>query len=325
MKNISYKSAAVSGLTLVELLVVLSILAVLSTVALRSVVGNLEQQNYEANISQLEEIKTAILGDDKAAGFLDDIGRLPRAVGTDPLTQLSELWSNEIGNLSTYSINTAPGDDEIRLGAGWRGPYLNLGLTRADLTDGFSNPYTFTTVAGNIPGDGQQIPIILSLGADNAALGIDYNEDFSIVLEADITNPNDVFNGGNPAPLNQNNWQTDLIVSVFRSNTTQNPVPTEGDRVLIRVYGANDGDLNTIGSHAFVSLGETTPLTHTFVNLPFGPKVIRAYQVNDALVPATDETPFVTRPAIISVPTNVILNRNAPVTPVELILNGPSS
>ena len=76
MKRIAYLANIqdkTRGLTLVELLVVLSIVAVLSTVALRSVVGTFEQNNYDANISQLEQIELAVLGGDETAGFLGDI------------------------------------------------------------------------------------------------------------------------------------------------------------------------------------------------------------------------------------------------------------
>ncbi|MEM7792803.1 MAG: prepilin-type N-terminal cleavage/methylation domain-containing protein, partial [Verrucomicrobiota bacterium] len=51
------------GLTLVELLVVLTILAVLSTVALRSVAQITEEKRYEANRSQLETVEAAVLGE----------------------------------------------------------------------------------------------------------------------------------------------------------------------------------------------------------------------------------------------------------------------
>ncbi|MEM9399243.1 MAG: prepilin-type N-terminal cleavage/methylation domain-containing protein, partial [Verrucomicrobiota bacterium] len=130
------------GLTLVELLVVLSVVAVVSTVAMRSLVGQLDQTNYDANLSQLSEIEFAVLGDEETASFVGDIGRLPQVIGTDPETQLAELW--QIESLSAYSINTPTGDSEIRLGTGWRGPYLNLGLTRTEITDGFGFDFVLT-------------------------------------------------------------------------------------------------------------------------------------------------------------------------------------
>jgi len=168
-----------AALTLIELLVVLSLVAIVSTVALRSVVGTLEQKNYDANIRQLEEIEKAVLGIDGRGGFLRDIGRLPVAVGNDPRTQLQELWIQ--GDLPDYTV----GDPRFRFGGGWRGPYLNLGINRSGLTDGFGNTFEFFQANGDLVLDGDTIAIIRSLGAEG--------EDLVIVFEANATAVADEF------------------------------------------------------------------------------------------------------------------------------------
>jgi len=167
------------GLTLIELLVVLSLVAVISTVALRSVVGTLDQNRYDANIRQLEEIEKAVLGVDGRGGFLRDIGRLPVAKGNDPRTQLQELWIQ--GDLPDYTA----GDPNFPFGSGWDGPYLNLGINRRELTDGFGNTFEFFQANGDlVEEEGDTIAIIRSLGADRELGGEGYDEDLTLVFEA---------------------------------------------------------------------------------------------------------------------------------------------
>ncbi|HRQ88332.1 MAG TPA: prepilin-type N-terminal cleavage/methylation domain-containing protein, partial [Bacteroidia bacterium] len=159
------------GLTLVELLVVLSLVAVLSTVALRSVSDTVVEKRYDANLQQLEEIKLAVLGDKDRAGFLGDIGRLPVARGSVDVEQLVELWDKNAAPFEDYAIRTPAGDGEVRLGTGWRGPYLNLGINRRSLTDGFGEPYRLWKADGTTAGDGEIVAIVQSLGADKGPGG----------------------------------------------------------------------------------------------------------------------------------------------------------
>ncbi|MEM6884945.1 MAG: prepilin-type N-terminal cleavage/methylation domain-containing protein [Verrucomicrobiota bacterium] len=263
-----------SGLTLIELLVVLSIVAVLSTVALRGIAGNLSQTNYEANLSQLEEIEKAIIGDDEAAGFLGDIGRLPQVVGSDPETQLSELWIRN--GIAAYSINTAAGDSEIKLGTGWRGPYLNLGLTRTDLTDGFNGEYLFSQpdeTDADMPGE--TIAAIVSLGLSGTSGGVDYEEDVELIFQ-DAT---------------ENRWQTDLQVTVVADGGQIELL--DGANLIVRAYGADaSGGLHTVIEEKEVLTGDIASFSFTLTNLPYGAKVLRAYQ--EATDPATKDTAITT-------------------------------
>ncbi|GIW79818.1 MAG: hypothetical protein KatS3mg105_1625 [Gemmatales bacterium] len=106
-----------SGLTLLELLLVVFILSLLafSAVSLTNTLD--EQMRFEETRSRLEQIKKAVIGrPDKALngqavvdGFVADIGRLPNS--------LQELLLP--GTLPAWQYDSAK-----RLWAGWRGPYL---------------------------------------------------------------------------------------------------------------------------------------------------------------------------------------------------------
>ncbi|MEM1159184.1 MAG: prepilin-type N-terminal cleavage/methylation domain-containing protein [Verrucomicrobiota bacterium] len=270
MKSLDYRN----GLTLVELLVVLSIIAVLSTVALRSIVGTLDQTNYEANLSQLEEIEKAVLGDEIAAGFLGDIGRLPQVIGSDPTTQLSELWLQN--GISAYAINTAAGDTEIKLGTGWRGPYLSLGLTRTDLTDGFNGTFLYFQEDGSDADDpGETIASLLSLGLSGIVGGDDYEEDVAMVFENTM----------------ENRWEIDLEVIVVADGS---PIEfANGDNLILRAYGADgSGGLHTVLEEKLTLTADIVSHSFTLTQLPYGAKVLRAYLDNDD--PTTKDTAITT-------------------------------
>src|SRR5688500_14006556 len=114
------------GLTLMELLVVLTILAVLTTIAMTSAESANDQARFDATETTLRNIEEAILGPAQqsdadgtvsVSGFVADVGRLPA---------LEELTINPNG-LPLYGPKGSPPEDsEILLVYGWRGPYLRL-------------------------------------------------------------------------------------------------------------------------------------------------------------------------------------------------------
>ncbi|MEM7600108.1 MAG: prepilin-type N-terminal cleavage/methylation domain-containing protein [Verrucomicrobiota bacterium] len=298
-----------AGLTLVELLIVLSILAVLSTVALRSVVGKFEDGNYDANISQLEEIQRAILGEEEAAGFLGDIGRLPVAIGDSTSTnleQLAELWDQNASGLPSYAINTPTGDSDVRLGTGWRGPYLNLGINRSELTDGFANPFILYQADGSLADGSDPIAIVQSLGADGGLGGASYNEDFEVVFQADLGAVSAGF-----ANATTNGWQTDLEVTVVRDSGAI--AFADGAHLIVRAYGADgSGGLHTVVEEKFTLTIDVPSQTFTLSSLPQGSKVLRAYQ--DATDPTTKDTGIIS-PERKSPATHILVKRfTSPVT-----------
>lgn len=308
-KRLEAASTSRAGLTLLELLVVLAIIAVIAGIALRTVSGTFDQSRYQANIAQVDAIETAILG---PAGFLHDIGRLPEAQGTEPRTQLSELWSQE--TLPAFTIAAAPGDPEVQMGVGWRGPYLRLGLGRNDLRDAFGRDYElFAADGATLPVD-TEIGLIRSLGADGQIGGTDFDADVLLVLAADA----DAVAAGLVADEIDRSV-ADLIIRVHRETLGEPVQVGEGNRVLVRVYGPTDGTLETLAAHTF-TVGSPAILQHIFAGLPLGPKVIRAYQADFGNLPTDDETPFATAPTWRSVPMPILLDRQTSALPVELIL-----
>lgn len=297
------------GLTLLELLVVLGILAVLAGLALRSVTGLFDQRRFEANAQQLQELEQAVLDD---AGFVADIGRLPLAQSADPLDQLSELW--QAGALPAFSIQNAPGDPEVRLGAGWRGPYLRLPSGADTLRDAFGFEKEHFQANGAPAAGGNTVAIVRSLGADGLPGGEDYDLDLVAVFEAEA---GAVTAGLADQPLNR--WQRDVVVTIHRGETGQPAQAVEGDRVLIRVYGPNGaGLLRTIASETLTVTGGI--LTSTFASLPHGPKIFRAYQADSIALPPGDDDPFASTPAWRSPATTVQVERSLSAAPVPLIL-----
>ncbi len=159
-----------SGLTLLELLVVLTILVALSTVAITSTSGVADQARYEATQRTLENVKEAILGPPNMLnadgsplriGFVADMGRLPQASpvtsiagGTGTGYTLNELWAQ--GGMAAYEVRISSNDPEIRLGTGWRGPYVQFApgdfqaAPPPQLRDGWG--VEFATRNGTIPG-----------------------------------------------------------------------------------------------------------------------------------------------------------------------------
>ncbi|MEM9282046.1 MAG: type II secretion system protein [Verrucomicrobiota bacterium] len=317
-----------AGLTLVELLIVLSIIAVVSTAALRSVVGTFEQQNYDSNVSQLEEIELAVLGDDDTAGFVGDIGRLPIARGADATTQLSELWNQNVAvaaNISLFAINVAPADEEVRLGTGWRGPYLNVGINRNDLTDGFANSFLMYESDGSLVADTETVSIIQSFGANgNSQVAPDgsdasYDEDFEVIFDADAAI-------ANVADAATNTWQSQINVNVNADSGT-----ITGGSVILRVYGPDgSGGLTTIeqesrdatgtASLSFVLDGvsdpDNDPDTNTGDGLSFGSRVIRAYKLS--VTKGDPNFPDDAQDVIIPVPVTFAVDNRSPATHVVI-------
>jgi prepilin-type N-terminal cleavage/methylation domain-containing protein len=165
----------IRGFTLLELVLVLGILAALTAVAVRSMDAIQEQARYDDARRGMDGIDAAVVGvpnereadgSAMATGFVADVGRLPRATGADPATQLQELWANP-ANLLPFAMRPAPSDAEVIVGTGWRGTYLRLGIGRTTLTDGWGRPYDLLKADAATPvAAGDEIVAIRSRGAD---------------------------------------------------------------------------------------------------------------------------------------------------------------
>ncbi len=254
------------ALTLVELLVVLTILAIMTTIAVTMTDSLVDQGRYESTQRTLENMQVAIFGklsatETEVAGFLSDTGRFPRAYLTaDGTVQATELWAQP-GDLVNFGLYSSVGDDtEIKLLAGWRGPYLqmpinltNSGKSPLDwkLQDGWGNPLggwvlnpqnqaVFVPWAAN-----QNIVNIASAGG---------SENFAGVLASPATN---------------------VLGSISGSLADADPTPSMGvtvKRTYVRVYFPAPTGV------AFVEQNVGAGNSFAFTGLLVGPKALRAYQ-----------------------------------------------
>jgi prepilin-type N-terminal cleavage/methylation domain-containing protein len=141
------------GFSLVELTVVLLLITLIASVAVRETSELAFQTRYEQTKERLEMIRQAILGNPRliingqqaVSGFVADMGRLPYS-----LRELIEDYDcdgpSADGNGDTYFTNDGPCPWSLDtthnsgLGAGWKGPYLNVSGSPSDnfaFTDGW--------------------------------------------------------------------------------------------------------------------------------------------------------------------------------------------
>lgn len=299
-----YPDRAAAGFTLLELLVVLVILATVTTLAMRSVDGVVDQQKYEMSQRGLEEIEAAVLGspDDRAAdgsrtinGFVADIGRLPETMDIDGVLTLGELWDRD--GLPVYDLASNVVDSEVKIPAGWRGPYINLPLgSRKLLLDGWGNRYTSPLGTSSDPPEStgyarlrdssdaaidtadKPIFIVRHLGANGADLPSDQGLDVS----ADVR-----FDG-------RFNASVKAVVQVV-DDPNRDGVREINDKVFVRVFGPDPDNLSTAKilqeSSAIGSTSEAT-LIFEITGSTIGMRAVRAYLYKE------DEVTLITRSPI---------------------------
>ncbi len=326
-----------SGLTLLELLVVLSILAVLSTVALTSSSGLADQARYEATQRTLENIRDAIIGPANLrdtdgtllyTGFVADTGRLPRAVaevvdGGTVLT-LAELVEQPAG-MAAYQVlpaitsNCTPSTeadaadpvppagvsaDTVRLGVGWRGPYLRLTPGNLLPRDGWGAE--LVTPVGVVPGfpnncllngilpvaEGDPIDQIISYGRDGAPNGMDE-------YDADL-----------PSESLASRYEAELTVQVQLRDEMNDPfLPESGESVKVRLFSPdpvngrisvavhsiefNDMDADASNDPSSVVTFSFTEVSNgSGIPLSIGPRAIKAYfDDDDPMTPDDPKSP----------------------------------
>ncbi len=119
-----------SGVTLLELLVVMVIIGILATAAIRTWDVTLEKGRYEETMRELEELARAIVGDERIVvsgervdfGFVGDCGMLPQ-------------------NLIDLGVRPDYVDSSL-----WRGPYIKPAFAenpRAFLFDAWGDSYIY--------------------------------------------------------------------------------------------------------------------------------------------------------------------------------------
>lgn len=154
------------GLTLLELIVVLSILAVLASVAVQSLDPIANQSRYESSQQLLDGIRSAIVKVPNAnvatrssliSGYVADTGVLPGSLGD---LQVKPVALVAYGTQSFDSDRDLTND--ITVSRGWNGPYLQLGAGRTTILDGWGNPLSLLNSSGSLT--------ISSLGSDNDSI-----------------------------------------------------------------------------------------------------------------------------------------------------------
>lgn len=282
-------AAARRGLTLIELMVALLILALIAGAALTATEGLVEQSRFDATVRTVENVERAIVGStlDRdplgrpwIQGFVADIGRAPEiaVVHADPADTradaLSELWLPYA--LEPLALQSPPGDLEVRLLAGWRGPYVTLPLGAPRLSDGWGRSL-FASRADDTPADdlGEEITQFGSLGDDDLIGGSGYDSDLRVTLERTV------------APIQPPRHVGAVPIRVSVADTGA------GGFVVVRVYGPVDGDVRTLQNGEFVApvAASTSPvLLHNFARVPIGARVLRAYLTDTQ--PATPDEPI---------------------------------
>ena len=146
------------GFTLIELVVVLAVLAVVTHLAVREMSHLRDDRLRQVADRQLADIRDAVWRarpGEEPAGFVVDMGRLPRASvrtnGEETLSvTIDELWRRPAGGRpytllpATVANLVGPqtnelADAEVLVGCGWRGPYVRLPSGADRFTDAWGN------------------------------------------------------------------------------------------------------------------------------------------------------------------------------------------
>lgn len=289
------RASGAAGLTLVEVLVVMFILALLAQAAVLATEGVADQAMRDVTERSLTDMEVALLGHPGRAdaqgrtsitGFVADVGRLPRArIGTEPAATLRELWERRDEapvppgeRIPVLQIAPAPGDAEVQLACGWRGPYLRLGLGRSAPFDGWGRPFRLWTDAGAPALEGELVSGIESFGAD----GVDDTGNVPPGFDADLG----VTVHRTVPPLVQPRHAGTVRVQVRNLDLAQR-------RFVVRVYGPRDGAPRTLAQVALTVSGadEGGEGEATLPDIPIGPRVVRVY-VYDSEDPPGAEDPL---------------------------------
>lgn len=281
-----------SGLTLVELVVVLFVLVLLATVAATSTEGLVDQSRYDATRASMTAWEEAVIGPKGERlpdgspwirGFVADVGRLPVVLGDGSTDQ--ELWKKPLA-LPAFAIGSPAGDVEVRLPAGWRGPYLQLGVGKTRFRDGWDGAFEFRKADGVVAIAGDEAAILRSLGANGAPGGAGYDTDLSVTIHSSGVPVE------GPRHLGQLTFRAVLPSSV-----------PAGSAVVLRLYGPVNGVLQTIAQwDAAASSGAEIVLPAGGPYLAsIGPRAVRAYLVTGGIPGSEDPIGAVPRSAIVPV------------------------
>jgi type II secretory pathway pseudopilin PulG len=275
-------------------MVVLTILVVLSTVVLTTSSGMVNKTRDEMTKRVLSDIREAVIGPSGyrdpdgvpvAFGFLNDLGRPPRAAADEPepggqIYTLRELWENVHATAAyearaataAYVDDAAQEDPQVILATGWRGPYLRSSFPDGELKDGWGSalvspngvledyPNALLRTVANAPvtAAGQEIGQVDSPGANPSGrpseTGYDMDLNAYIPAETLATIP--------------------VIIEVRNADGTQ-ATPVGTDQIVVRLFGPNPATgLIKVQHHEEDFTADTFSIT--FSTTP-GERVLRAY------------------------------------------------
>ena len=268
------------GFTLIELVVVLAVLAIVTHLAVREMTHLREDRLGRAADRQLESLRDAVWcarPGEEPSGFVVDMGRLPRGVamtnGADAVSvSLRELWERP-GHLRAYAVRPATAenlvgptndlvDADVRIGCGWRGPYVRMPLGADRLTDPWGNRMEnrddagydrLLNASGGAAAAGNDVWRIRHLGADGRP-------------DADVTSVREGRRDAEVVLLPEGGLANELSVTATFVNTS-GPAAVDGT-VQFRWY-APCGDVIT-GAVASVDVSGRALAACRFTSVPPG-------------------------------------------------------
>lgn len=175
MKRVIHSHSGLTGLTLVEILMVLALVGIVTTVSLTAMDTVAEEAAFEKTYGKMLQIRTALIGDldtnkqglREYYGYLGDIGALPNS--TDGL---SALIGRPV-SVSTWAVNSTS-----KTGMGWNGPYLKATPGVNWLRDAWGRDFIYNTTGSHY---------IRSLGSDGLVAGEGTAADITIDLGTTFT------------------------------------------------------------------------------------------------------------------------------------------
>lgn len=164
------RAVSISGMTLIEIVVVVVIIGVLGATITPLVLNSLHDEREGGTVTELKEFKKGIIGDPEIVteevrthfGYVGDMGTMP--------TKIEDLYQK--GTQPAYSF-----DATKKTGAGWNGPYIDPSLVE-DLAslklDAYGNEYTYSAAEFTDSTVGATVSAkITSKGVDAASGGGD--------------------------------------------------------------------------------------------------------------------------------------------------------
>lgn len=137
------------GFTLIEILIVLAIMAILAAIAIPAVYTQLVRAQQEGVRKEMENLKLALIGNPKLLnngvrtdfGYLGDMGLLPNEpadLNKIVMKDNQSLWIQPAWSFNNF----------LRIGFGWKGPYITSTFTDENpwfKFDEWGNDYIFDT------------------------------------------------------------------------------------------------------------------------------------------------------------------------------------